>query len=70
MGREMRASGTDWTVVRPPRLLNKPLTGTYRTAAGANLPGGQRIARADLAHAMLAMAGDGAVLNRTVGVAC
>src|SRR5713101_9222679 len=36
----LRDSGLDWTVVRPPRLTNKPLTGTYRTAYGRNLPRG------------------------------
>ncbi|MGP3984844.1 hypothetical protein [Streptomyces sp. KR80] len=43
----------DWTVVRPPRLLNKPVTGTYRTALNANLRGG----RADVTHAMLSFIG-------------
>ncbi len=33
----LRDSGLDWTVVRPPRLTDGPLTGTYRTAYGHNL---------------------------------
>src|SRR6266498_4777238 len=28
---EIRRSTTQWTIVRPPRLVNKPLTGKYRT---------------------------------------
>jgi hypothetical protein len=28
----LRDSGLDWTVVRPPRLTDRPATGTYRTA--------------------------------------
>jgi uncharacterized protein YbjT (DUF2867 family) len=30
----LRQSGLDWTVVRPPRLTGRPLTGIYRTAYG------------------------------------
>ena len=35
---EIRRSGTEWTIVRPPRLTDKPRTGSYRTAIGANVP--------------------------------
>jgi putative NADH-flavin reductase len=47
------ASELDWTVIRPPRLTDKPLTGTYRTAYGRNIRGGVAIPRADVAHLML-----------------
>lgn len=30
----LRDSNLDWTAIRPPRLTDKPLTGTYRTAHG------------------------------------
>jgi putative NADH-flavin reductase len=46
-------SGLDWTIIRPPQLTDKPLTGTYRTAYGQNLRGGTKISRADVAHLML-----------------
>jgi hypothetical protein len=36
----LRDSGLDWTVVRPPQLTDKPLTGRYRTAYGQNIRGG------------------------------
>jgi hypothetical protein len=36
----LHLTGLDWTIVRPPRLTDKPLTGTYRTAYGQNLRGG------------------------------
>jgi putative NADH-flavin reductase len=49
----VRDSGLDWTIARPPRLLDKKLTGTYRTEATRNLPGGRAISRADLAHFMV-----------------
>jgi hypothetical protein len=49
---EIRRSKTAWTVVRPPKLVNKPLTGRYRTVVGGNVPRGYSISRADTAHAM------------------
>ncbi|WP_236789118.1 NAD(P)-dependent oxidoreductase [Amycolatopsis sp. GM8] len=50
---ELRASGLDWTIIRPPQLNDKPLTGRYRTAYGQNLKSGSKISRADVAHLML-----------------
>jgi len=49
----VRDSGLDWTVVRPPRLTDKPLSGSYRTAYGQNVRGGWQVSRADVAHLML-----------------
>ena len=50
----IRASGTEWTIVQPPRLINKPATGKIRVDADALPEKGLRIARADLAAFMLA----------------
>jgi uncharacterized protein YbjT (DUF2867 family) len=58
MEEAVRASGLDWTVLRPPRLTDKPLTGRYRTRDGLNLRGGLTVSRADVAHLALAVAGD------------
>ncbi|MFD3481662.1 NAD(P)-dependent oxidoreductase [Streptomyces sp. NPDC058665] len=69
MEEELARSGTDWTAVRPPQLLNKPVTGVYRAVVGANPRGGNKIGRPDLAHAMLAMIDDPATVKRPVGVA-
>jgi uncharacterized protein YbjT (DUF2867 family) len=66
---EIRRSTTEWTIVRPPKLVNKPLTGTYRTSVGGNVPRGYAISRADVAHAMLAVLDDPATLRQAVGVA-
>jgi putative NADH-flavin reductase len=65
----LRASDLDWTIVRPPRLTNGPLTGTYRTAFGRNLKGGALISRADVAHAMLAAVGDLGTFGKEIGIA-
>lgn len=39
----LRGSGPDWTILRPPELTGKPLTGTYRTAFGRNVRGGRSV---------------------------
>lgn len=69
MEADIRASGLDWTVVRPPRLLDKPLTGRYRLAIGANVARGNTVSRANVAHAMLAVLSDSAAIGQPVGVA-
>ncbi|MFB7370455.1 NAD(P)-dependent oxidoreductase [Streptomyces sp. NPDC056222] len=69
MERDLAASATDWTSVRPPKLTNKPLTGRYRSVVGGNPPRGRSLARADVAHAMLAMINDPATVKQGVGVA-
>jgi putative NADH-flavin reductase len=65
----LRASDLEWTIFRPPRLTNGPLTGAYRTAVGRNLRGGLVISRADVAHAMLAAAAHPATRRQEVGIA-
>ncbi|MBT2492452.1 NAD(P)H-binding protein [Streptomyces sp. ISL-96] len=69
MEEELARSATDWTSVRPPRLTDGPLTGTYRKVVGGSPRSGRTIARADVAHAMLAMVDDAATVKRGVGVA-
>ncbi|RKN11560.1 NAD(P)-dependent oxidoreductase [Streptomyces radicis] len=69
MEAELRGGGTDWTVIRPPRLVDAPLTGRYRREIGGNVRGGRTLARADLAHAMLGALTDPATFGRAVGVA-
>jgi uncharacterized protein YbjT (DUF2867 family) len=66
---EIRRSTAQWTIVRPPKLVNKPLTGKYRTIVGGNVPRGYAISRADVADAMLAVLDDPATLGQAVGVA-
>jgi putative NADH-flavin reductase len=62
-------SGLDWTVIRPPRLTNRPVTGTYRTAYGQNLRRGVLISRADVAHLMLHTVEAPDSIKQTIGVA-
>lgn len=65
----VRESGLDWTVVRPPRLTNGPLTGTYRTAYGQNLPRGLFVSRADVAHLMLRLIEQPRTTKEVIGIA-
>jgi putative NADH-flavin reductase len=65
----LRDSGLDWTVLRPPRLTDKPLTGTYRTAYGQNLRRGLSISRADVAHLMLSVLEQPETIKQAIGIA-
>lgn len=65
----LRDSGLDWTVSRPPRLTDKPLTGVYRTAYGQNVRGGTHVPRADVAHHMLRVLDEPETIGRSIGIA-
>ena len=65
----LRDSGLDWTVVRPPRLTDKPLTGTYRTGNGQNLRRGLLVSRADVAHYMLRLLEQPETIGQAIGIA-
>ena len=65
----LRDSGLDWTVVRPPRLTDKPLTGSYRTAYGQNLRGGWLVSRADVAQLMLRVLEQPETIKQAIGIA-
>ena len=53
MERIVTASDLDWTIVRPPRLTNGPLTARYHVADNRFPPGRQTLSRADVAHFLL-----------------
>jgi putative NADH-flavin reductase len=65
----VRESELEWTITRPPKLTDKPLTGRYRTAYGRNLRGGFSISRANVAHQMLHALDQPETIRQTVGVA-
>jgi putative NADH-flavin reductase len=68
----VKASGLDWTIARPPRLTNGPLTGRYGVADD-QLPrgvgGAPSISRADVAHFLLEELEHPAHIRRIVGLA-
>jgi putative NADH-flavin reductase len=53
MERVVMESGLDWTIARPPKLTNGPLTCHYQVADGRMPPGRISISRADVAHFLL-----------------
>jgi putative NADH-flavin reductase len=59
------ASGTDWTIMRPAQLTNAPRR-PYKTALDRHL--GPRIARADLADAILVALTDPATIGHRVNL--
>jgi uncharacterized protein YbjT (DUF2867 family) len=65
----LRGSGLEWTISRPPRLTDKPLTGRYRTALGRNVRGGWIVSRADVAHHLLKVLDQPATIGQPVGIA-
>jgi putative NADH-flavin reductase len=65
----LRDSGLDWTVVRPPRLTEGPLTGAYRTAYGQNLRRGILVSRADVAQLMLGVLERPETIEQAIGIA-
>ncbi|MDQ0373918.1 NAD(P)-dependent oxidoreductase [Cellulomonas humilata] len=65
----VRASRLDWTIARPPKLTDRALTGTYRTALDQNVRGGWSISRADVADLMLRTLDRPETVGHVVGAA-
>ncbi|GAB7039166.1 MULTISPECIES: NAD(P)-dependent oxidoreductase [Catenuloplanes] len=65
----LRDSGLDWTVSRPPRLIEVRLRRRYRTAVGRNVRGGAFIARADVARHMIDVLHRPETFGRDIGIA-
>jgi putative NADH-flavin reductase len=68
MEARVSASDRDWTIVRPPLLIDKPATGTYRIELGGNVPGARRLTRADLAAFILASIENDTYKHEVVGL--
>jgi hypothetical protein len=69
MERLVMASGLDWTIARPPRLTNGPLTTHYDVEDNGMPRGGFSLSRADVAHFFLEELDRRAHLHRIVGMA-
>jgi putative NADH-flavin reductase len=69
MEARLRASPLDWTIVRPPRLNDKPPTGQYAASVNEHLPGAWLLTRADLADYLVAHLSDPATYRAWVEVA-
>jgi putative NADH-flavin reductase len=69
MEKLVKESDADWTIMRPPRLTNKPLTGHYRIAINSFLKNCLTISRADLAHFMVNNITNEATYKTTIEIA-
>ena len=69
MEKIVRESNIDWTIMRPPKLLDDPETGKYRMAIDESVSGGLKISRADVAHFMVHNLTNKAIIKKTVEVA-
>lgn len=65
----IKATDLNWTIMRPPRLTDKPATGLYRSSINAILKNGLSISRADLAHYILNNISNEAIYQTTVEIA-
>ncbi|MFI5936511.1 NAD(P)-dependent oxidoreductase [Actinoplanes sp. NPDC051494] len=64
----VRASGLDWTIMRPPRLTNGGRKG-HRTEIDRTVRRGMTLSRADLADAILTAARNPATIHHAIAVA-
>ena len=62
------SSGLDWTIVRPPRLTDKALSGKYRAREGHLPRFGFTISRPDVADFMLQAVENPSTVRKIIGV--
>lgn len=63
----VKASGLDWTIVRPGGLTNGPATGKYKSGLDAKITAGQ-VARADVAAFVLQQLTDDTYLHKAPAI--
>ena len=64
----VKDSKADWTIIRPPQLIDKPVTGHYRWSVNSFLKNCLKIARADVAHFMIHHIDDAATYKGVVEI--
>jgi len=69
MEKLIKESDINWTIMRPPRLTNKPVSGHYRFAVNSFLKNCLTISRADVAHFMISNILNEAIYKATVEIA-
>ena len=67
--RMVRESRLDWTIAQPAGLTDGPRTGRYQAAPRLTLSGVPKIARADVAHFLLAQIDDRSSVGKTLVLA-
>jgi len=69
MEQVIRRSAVDWTIMRPPRLQDRPGTGRYKSRRDGNVRWAWTISRPDLALAMLDALTDRTAVGQAISVA-
>ncbi|HTH81558.1 MAG TPA: SDR family oxidoreductase [Mucilaginibacter sp.] len=69
MEKLVKESEMNWTIMRPPQLTDKPVTGRYRIAINHYLKNCLKISRADVAHFMVNNITSEAIYKTTVEIA-
>lgn len=69
MEKIIKESNIEWTIMRPPKLLDSPVTGNYRTTTGGFLDNGLKISRADVAHFIVHNLTNETIIRETVEIA-
>jgi putative NADH-flavin reductase len=64
----IKKSDLDWTIIRPPRLTDKAMTGHYRVAINTFLKNSLKVSRSDLAHFMIHNANNEAIYKAVVEI--
>ena len=65
---ELRGSGLEYTIVRPPRLTDGPFTGRYRLGESIEISSLASVSRADVADFMLRAVREPEWIGRAVGI--
>ena len=69
MEKMIKESNFNWTIIRPPKLLDNPVTGNYRARADGFLNNGLTISRADVAHFIVHNITNDTIVRKTVEMA-
>jgi putative NADH-flavin reductase len=69
MEKRIKESGLDWTIIRPPQLVDKPRTGNYRISINTFLKNGLKISRADVAHYIISNIANKQTYQTTIEIA-
>lgn len=69
MEKIVKASDINWTIMRPPKLLDTSLTGSYRTAIDKFIINGLKISRSDVAHFIVNNISNKSIFKKTVEIA-
>jgi hypothetical protein len=65
----VKQSDADWTIIRPPQLTDKPMTGQYRIAVNKFLTNCLKISRPDVAHFIISNISNDMISRSTVEIA-